>query len=293
MRASLVSPSSPATVTSRVGGRKLSEGAKSKVARRLAAVAAAHLSVLEENSADSSARTVVESTLRDRLIGSATGGGLLRRETPYLAVAAGDPEWIAAERDAIEHYAADDQRVRCFMSLADGVLALLGGDDSTPSGIGTISSPWPANTVSVSSGSTRWKVWRSARHEPARRMKLRGWPAPPSRRAKTGATATATRTSPSWRLDPTRAGRSRSRKRPRTHDVRAASGLGPSSGWAALTPTEAEVARTVADGLTNKQAAEQLFMSVPTVKTHLRHIFAKLRIDNRSQLVAEVAQHTR
>ncbi len=34
-------------------------------------------------------------------------------------------------------------------------------------------------------------------------------------------------------------------------------------------------------------------MSVPTVKTHLRHIFAKLAIDNRSQLVAEVAQRTR
>ncbi len=49
----------------------------------------------------------------------------------------------------------------------------------------------------------------------------------------------------------------------------------------------------VADGLTNKQAAAQLFMSVPTVKTHLRHIFAKLEIDNRSQLVAEVSQHNR
>ena len=64
------------------------------------------------------------------------------------------------------------------------------------------------------------------------------------------------------------------------------------SGWAALTPAETEVARTVADGLTNKQAAERLFMSVPTVKTHLRHIFAKLAIENRSQLVAEVAQRT-
>ena len=63
-------------------------------------------------------------------IGSATGGGLLQRETPYLAIAAGDPDWIAAERAAIEHYADDDQRVRCFMSLADGVLALLGGDDN-------------------------------------------------------------------------------------------------------------------------------------------------------------------
>ena len=109
----------------------LNEGAKSKVARRFATVAAAHLDVLEKNLADPSARTAVESSLRDRVIGSSTGGGLLRRETPYLAIAAGDPEWIAAERDTIEHYADDDQRVRCFMCLADGVLALLGGDDST------------------------------------------------------------------------------------------------------------------------------------------------------------------
>ena len=62
----------------------------------------------------------------------------------------------------------------------------------------------------------------------------------------------------------------------------------PTTGWAALTPTEIEVANAVADGLTNQQAAERLFMSVPTVKTHLRHIFAKLAIDNRSQLVAVV-----
>ena len=67
----------------------------------------------------------------------------------------------------------------------------------------------------------------------------------------------------------------------------------PAAGWAALTPTEAEVARAVADGLTNKQAATRLFMSVPTVKTHLRHIFVKLEIDNRSQLVTEVAKHKR
>jgi DNA-binding CsgD family transcriptional regulator len=60
-----------------------------------------------------------------------------------------------------------------------------------------------------------------------------------------------------------------------------------------LTPTELEVTRAVANGLTNKQAAERLFMSVPTVKTHLRHVFAKLGIDNRSQLVTVVTEHDR
>ena len=67
----------------------------------------------------------------------------------------------------------------------------------------------------------------------------------------------------------------------------------PSSGWAALTPTEVEVANAVAAGLTNQQAAEGLFMSVPTVKTHLRHIFDKLAINNRAQLVVVVVDHNR
>jgi DNA-binding CsgD family transcriptional regulator len=67
----------------------------------------------------------------------------------------------------------------------------------------------------------------------------------------------------------------------------------PTSGWAALTPTEVEVANAVAAGLTNQQAAERLFMSVPTVKTHLRHIFDKLAITNRSQLVVAVVDHNR
>ena len=34
-------------------------------------------------------------------------------------------------------------------------------------------------------------------------------------------------------------------------------------------------------------------MSVPTVKTHLRHIFDKLAINNRAQLVVVVVDHNR
>ena len=112
-----------------MGGSVTRRGSQEHGRASTRAVAAAHLSVLDEASPTSSARTAVESTLRERVVGSATGGGLLRRETPYLAIAAGDPEWIAAERAVIERFAAeDDQRVRCFMNLADAVLALLGGD---------------------------------------------------------------------------------------------------------------------------------------------------------------------
>ena len=126
-----------------------------------------------------------------------------------------------------------------------------------------------------------------------RATKRRGWPAPPSRRGRTGATGTGTLTLASCRRDLTRAGHSRWRKRRRTHVGHAGNEFGRHAGWAALTPTEAEVARAVADGLTNQQAASRLFISVPTVKTHLRHIFVKLEIDNRSQLVAELAKNKR
>ena len=60
----------------------------------------------------------------------------------------------------------------------------------------------------------------------------------------------------------------------------------PSAGWASLTPTELDVVRLVADGLTNPEIGARLFMSRATVKTHLSHVFAKLRIANRVELAA-------
>lgn len=51
-----------------------------------------------------------------------------------------------------------------------------------------------------------------------------------------------------------------------------------------LTPQEARVAMAVADGLTNAEVAEQLFLSVKTVEFHLRRIYRKLEIRSRSEL---------
>ncbi len=61
----------------------------------------------------------------------------------------------------------------------------------------------------------------------------------------------------------------------------------PSTGWASLTPSELEVVRLVGQHLTNPEIASRLFVSRATVKTHLVHIFSKLGIDSRSELVAE------
>lgn len=51
-----------------------------------------------------------------------------------------------------------------------------------------------------------------------------------------------------------------------------------------LSAREAEVAALVADGLTNAEIAGRLFLSLPTVKTHLARIFEKLAVTNRVQL---------
>jgi DNA-binding CsgD family transcriptional regulator len=58
----------------------------------------------------------------------------------------------------------------------------------------------------------------------------------------------------------------------------------PPSGWESLTETERSVAELVAGGLTNREAAAQLFLSWHTVDAHLRHIYAKLGITSRVQL---------
>ncbi len=53
-----------------------------------------------------------------------------------------------------------------------------------------------------------------------------------------------------------------------------------------LTEREREVIAQLAQGLTNRQIAKQLFLSEATVKTHLVHIFTKLAVDNRTAAVA-------
>jgi len=61
------------------------------------------------------------------------------------------------------------------------------------------------------------------------------------------------------------------------------------NGWAALTTSELTVARLVAEGLTNREVAERLFVSPHTVSSHLRHVFSKLGITSRVEL-ARVAR---
>ncbi len=58
-----------------------------------------------------------------------------------------------------------------------------------------------------------------------------------------------------------------------------------------LSPRETEIARLVAEGLTNAEIAGQLFLSLPTIKTHLARIFEKLEVTSRVQLALAVHGH--
>jgi DNA-binding CsgD family transcriptional regulator len=64
----------------------------------------------------------------------------------------------------------------------------------------------------------------------------------------------------------------------------------PTTGWESLTPTELEVVKLVADGLSNPQIADRMFISRKTVTTHLTHVFAKLSLPSRSALSAEAVR---
>jgi predicted ATPase/DNA-binding CsgD family transcriptional regulator len=64
----------------------------------------------------------------------------------------------------------------------------------------------------------------------------------------------------------------------------------PRVGWSSLTPSEQDVVRLVAQGCSNGEIAEQLFMSVNTVKTHLRHVYDKLAVSGRADLAARAAR---
>lgn len=58
----------------------------------------------------------------------------------------------------------------------------------------------------------------------------------------------------------------------------------------ALSERELQVARAVAQGKSNKEVADQLFISERTVKAHLGHVFEKLGVRDRVQLVMHMAR---
>jgi len=59
-----------------------------------------------------------------------------------------------------------------------------------------------------------------------------------------------------------------------------------------LTPREIEIVSLLQDGLSYKQVAEQIHISVDTVKYHIRNIYGKLQINSRAELISRYQRPT-
>ena len=78
----------------------------------------------------------------------------------------------------------------------------------------------------------------------------------------------------------------------RTSSARGEAGSRARSLASRLTEAELRVALAVGHGMSNRQAAEQLFVSVKTVDFHLQGIYRKLGVRNRTQLAAIVLSNS-
>jgi DNA-binding CsgD family transcriptional regulator len=66
--------------------------------------------------------------------------------------------------------------------------------------------------------------------------------------------------------------------------------LEPTAGETPLTGAELRVAVAVADGLSNRETADRLFVSVKTVEFHLGNVFRKLGVRNRTELARRLTR---
>jgi LuxR family transcriptional regulator, maltose regulon positive regulatory protein len=57
-----------------------------------------------------------------------------------------------------------------------------------------------------------------------------------------------------------------------------------------ITERELEVLRLLNSGLSNREIAERLFISLDTVKSHTKHIYAKLGVRARHQAVGQAKE---
>lgn len=59
----------------------------------------------------------------------------------------------------------------------------------------------------------------------------------------------------------------------------------------ALSRRETEILQALAEGLSNRELAQRFFVSEATIKTHLIHIYRKLRVDNRTAAVTRAQEN--
>ena len=67
----------------------------------------------------------------------------------------------------------------------------------------------------------------------------------------------------------------------------------PTGALADLSRRERDVMRLVAEGLSNEEIAERLFLSVRTVERHLSNVYVKLRVSGKAARAAAAARFSR
>lgn len=187
------------------------------------------------------------------------------------ALAAGDREVASTIASAVETHAPDNPAIMAAAAHARGLLAE--DEESLAEAITRHRSPWAR--ASAVEDLALLHAGREARELAVERLDeaLGGYRA-------SGATADMARV----------------RARLRALGVRrrhweGASGR-PADGWESLTHTEQAVCELIAEGLTNRQAANRMYLSVHTVSHHLRQAFRKLRIRSRVELVRIVVERS-
>ena len=191
------------------------------------------------------------------------------------------------------------RRWRCWRSVSATALASLRGRSSRTCGRpgrGVRSgSPrawpgWPrAARVGSSCCASRWPCWRARRRCSSARARWASWGlrcAGPAG-APTRASRSPRRSSSLRVAAPVRSPPACARSWARSASGRVASG---EPGSEALTPGELRVARLAAEGQTNREIAQALYVTLKTVEGHLARAYAKLGIAGRAGLADALAE---
>lgn len=185
------------------------------------------------------------------------------------AVTAGETSQARAYLDQLESLAAQTNGP-LLLAQAAYARPLAAGDDQAE----------PLYQAALASGLRNWPEYRARMllryGEWLRRRRRTGESRIPLREARETFDALGfTRLAQRARLELRAAGEGSSRREPRP--------------WDKLTAQEQQIARLAADGLSNREIGQQLFISHRTVGTHLYKIFPKLGVTSRSQLHTALA----
>ncbi|HEY2286283.1 MAG TPA: helix-turn-helix transcriptional regulator, partial [Streptosporangiaceae bacterium] len=185
-----------------------------------------------------------------------------------LAMTAGDAATAATAAAVAAADAAQAPSMLRVARAADLCAALVAGD------------PEPALAVAAYHGAAGRPMDQAAALEDAAALAAAAGDQAAARRGLTAASVLYAGLGAQWHLR-------RAAARLRPYGVRRGRGAGqsrPASGWDALTPTEAAVARRVAAGESNSGIAAALSLSRSTVQTHVAHLLAKLGVRSRAEV---------